>query len=56
MNRLAAMQDWPLLRHRAVAPTSAALARSAEGSTTKGSLPPSSRTDFFTASPAMAAT
>ena len=56
MNRLAAMQDWPLLRQRAVVATSAARGRSAEGMTTKGSLPPSSRTDFLTTSPATAAT
>ena len=31
MNRLAAMQDWPLLRQRAMAATSAARSRSADG-------------------------
>ncbi len=56
MNRLAAMHDCPLLRQRAVVATSAARARSAEGMTTNGSLPPSSSTDFLTISPATAAT
>ena len=56
MKRLAAMHDWPLLRHRAVAATSAARSRSAEGRTRKGSLPPNSSTDFLITSPATAAT
>jgi len=56
MNRLAAMHDCPLLRIRAVVATSAARCRSAEGRTRKGSLPPSSSTDFLTTSPATAAT
>ena len=56
MNRFAAMQLCPLFWHRAVAATSAALSRSADGMTTKGSLPPSSRTVFFSTSPAIAPT
>src|SRR3712207_1694070 len=55
-NRLAAMQLCPLFWLRAVTATSAALSRSAEGMTMNGSLPPSSSTVFFSASPAMAAT
>src|ERR1700745_3942800 len=56
MKRLAAMQDWPLFRQRANAATSAALGRSADGMTTNGSLPPSSRTTFLISLPAMDAT
>ena len=56
MKRLAAMQDWPLFSRRANAATSAALGRSADGMTTNGSLPPSSRTTFLISLPAMAAT
>ena len=56
MKRLAAMQDWPLFRTRATAATRAAARRSAEGMTTKGSLPPSSRTTFLISLPAIAAT
>lgn len=53
MNRFAAMQDWPLFWQRAVVATSAARSTSAEGITTKGSLPPSSRTVFFSSRPAI---
>ena len=56
MKRLAAMQLCPLFWQRAVTPTSAARSRSAEGSTTNGSLPPSSNTVFLTSSPATRAT
>ena len=56
MKRLAAMHDWPLLMQRAKAATSAALARSAEGMTMNGSLPPSSSTTFLISLPAMDAT
>ena len=56
MKRLAAMQLWPLFWTRAVTPTRTAPSRSADGSTTKGSLPPSSRTDFLMARPAVSAT
>jgi len=55
-NRLAAMQLCPLFWQRAVTATSAAFSRSADGITMNGSLPPSSRTVFFRASPAIAAT
>ena len=54
--RLAAMQLCPLFWLRAVTATSAAVSRSAEGMTMNGSLPPSSSTVFFSASPAIAAT
>ena len=56
MKRLAAMQDWPLFWQRAVAATSAARSRSADGITTNGSLPPSSSTVFLISPPAIAAT
>ena len=56
MNRLAAMHDWPAFWTRACTPTAIALSRSAEGSTMKGSLPPSSRTIFLPTAPAWAAT
>ena len=56
MNRLAAMQAWPVLLQRDNAPTEAALSRSASGRTMKGSLPPSSSTDFLIRAPAAAAT
>ena len=56
MNRFAAMQDWPLFWVRAVTAVLTALAKSADGITTNGSLPPSSSTVCFTSSPAMAAT
>src|SRR6266704_6140057 len=56
MNRLAAMQDWPLFWQRAVTATEAALARSADGMTTYGSLPPSSSTVFLSTRPAISAT
>src|ERR1035441_10953532 len=52
MKRLAAMQDWPLFRQRATAPTWAAACRSADGMTMNGSLPPSSSTTFLISSPA----
>ena len=47
MKRLAAMQDWPLLIVRALTAVVAAFSTSAIGSTTKGSLPPSSSTAFL---------
>ena len=56
MNRLAEMQLWPLLISRASAATVAAASRSASARTMKGSLPPSSRTVFFSAFPARSAT
>ncbi len=56
MKRLAAMQDWPLLRQRANAATCGRLGRSADGITMNGSLPPSSSTTFLISLPAMAAT
>ncbi|GAA3075225.1 hypothetical protein GCM10020000_70420 [Streptomyces olivoverticillatus] len=56
MKRLAAMQDCPLFCTRAVTAVLTARSRSADGITTYGSLPPSSRTVFLTSSPATAAT
>ena len=56
MKRLAAMQDCPLFRQRANAPTRAAAPRSADGITMNGSLPPSSSTTFLISLPAIAAT
>ncbi len=56
MKRFAAMQDWPLFCTRAVTARAIAARTSAEGSTRNGSLPPSSRTVFFTSSPATRAT
>ena len=56
MNRLAAMQLWPLLIRRASAATCAAFTRSASSSTMNGSLPPSSSTVFFKCRPACCAT
>src|SRR5262249_48226048 len=56
MNRLAAMQLWPLLTRRASAATLAATSRSASSRTMNGSLPPSSSTVFFRAFPARSAT
>ena len=57
MNRLAAMQDWPLFWHAGGdRRPRAARSRSADGITTNGSLPPSSSTVFLTSSPAIAAT
>jgi hypothetical protein len=50
------MQLCPLFWLRAVTATSAAFARSADGMTMNGSLPPSSSTVFFRASPAIEAT
>src|SRR6266404_5090757 len=47
MKRLAAMQDWPVFRVRAVTPTWTADSKSALGMTMNGSLPPSSRTLFL---------
>jgi hypothetical protein len=46
----------PDVQVRACTPTRAACSTSALGSTTNGSLPPSSSTTFFTCSPAAAAT
>jgi hypothetical protein len=56
MKRFAAMHDCPLLTMRAFTPMSTALSRSADGMTTNGSLPPSSRTDFLMCLAAMPAT
>jgi hypothetical protein len=56
MKRLAAMQDWPLLRLRAVTAVRAASPMLADGMTMKGSLPPSSSTTFLSALPARSAT
>ena len=56
MNRLAAMQDWPLFWQRAVTATSAARSTSADGMTTNASVPPSSSTVFLISSPQIAAT
>ena len=56
MKRLAAMQLCPLFWQRAVTATWAAWSRSADGSTTNGSLPPSSSTVFLSSSPATEAT
>ncbi len=47
MKRLAAMHDCPLLTMRAFTPIFTASARSAEGMTMNGSLPPSSSTLFL---------
>ena len=47
MNRLAAMQDWPLLTVRAVTAVLTALSRFALGITINGSLPPSSIITFL---------
>jgi succinate-semialdehyde dehydrogenase/glutarate-semialdehyde dehydrogenase len=47
------MHDWPLFWVRAVMATSAARSTSADGSTTKASLPPSSSTVFLISSPAI---
>ena len=52
MKRLAAMQDWPLLIVLALTAVATAASRSAEGITTKGSLPPSSSTAFLISAPA----
>ncbi len=56
MKRLAAMHDWPLFCTRALTAVCTVASRSAEGSTMNGSEPPSSRTLFFSACPAVAAT
>ncbi len=56
MKRLAATHDWPLLMMRACTAVAAARSRSALGITTKGSLPPSSRTVFLISLPASLAT
>jgi hypothetical protein len=56
MKRLAAMHDSPLLMTRAAAACRAACATSASASTMNGSEPPSSRTTFFSARPAIAPT
>ena len=53
--RLAAMQDCPLLTVRAATAAAMAVSSEAEGMTMKGSLPPSSRTDFLMSHPACAA-
>ena len=53
--RLAAMQDWPLLMQRACTAAATTVSSEAEGMTMKGSLPPSSRTDFLMSHPAWAA-
>ncbi len=56
MNRLAAMQDWPLLTVRASTAAVTARPRSALGMTMNGSLPPSSSTVFLMRRPARPAT
>ncbi len=56
INRLAAMQLWPLLSSRAATPVLTAASRSASSSTIKGSLPPSSSTVFFSCAPQSCAT
>src|SRR5215469_8252743 len=56
MNRLAAMQDWPLFWTRAVTAVLTASSRSADGITMNGSLPPSSSTVGLISSPATAPT
>ena len=56
MNRLAAMQDWPLFTIRAFTAVATARSMSALASTRNGSLPPSSSTAFLTCLPATAAT
>jgi hypothetical protein len=56
MNLLAAMHDWPLLIILAVTAVDTASSRSALGITMKGSLPPSSMTDFLRFLPAALAT
>jgi len=56
MNRLAAIQACPLFFVRASTPTLAARSRGASSRTTKGSLPPSSRTDGLRCLPAVSAT
>ncbi len=56
MKRLAEMQLCPLFWLRDRQATRAAAATSASASTTKGSEPPSSRTDFFSTDPATSAT
>jgi len=56
MNRLAAMQDWPLFCTRAVTAVLTASSRSTDGITMNGSLPPSSITVGLISSPQMAAT
>ena len=56
MNRLAAMQDWPLFTIRAFTAVAIAAGRSASGMTMNGSLPPSSSTVFLITLPAADAT
>ena len=56
MNRLAAMQDWPLFCTRPVTAVLTASSRSTDGITMNGSLPPSSITVGLISSPQMAAT
>ena len=56
MNRLAAMQLWPLFCIRAATPAATAASRSASARTTNGSDPPSSSTTGLSAAPASAAT
>ena len=56
MNRFAPMQLCPALIKRLVTQSRAAPAISASSQIIYGSLPPSSRTDFFSAEPAIAAT
>ena len=54
--RLPQMHDWPLFWMRAVTAALTAAARSADGMTTNGSDPPSSRTTFLRCLPATSAT
>ncbi|SGN98611.1 Uncharacterised protein [Mycobacterium tuberculosis] len=56
MNRLAAMQDWPLFCTRPVTAVLTAASRSADGITMNGSLPPSSSTVGLISLPAIAPT
>ena len=53
MNRLAHTQLWPVLVNRAFTAVAAASDTSASASTTNGSEPPSSRTVFLMAAPAI---
>ena len=56
MRRLALMQAWPAFVNRDATAPAAACSMSASSSTTKGSEPPSSRTEVFSSRPAIAAT
>ena len=56
MNRLPALQAWPVFSMRAEMAASTVASRSSDPSTTNGSEPPSSSTTFFRCRPAVAAT